>query len=299
MKRIFPWILLLAVLCALTGCGTEEAQGTGASASETSAICEELTPAPTQAITFDEVIAVDNEFCAVRITGIEEDTLFGYTIKVHLENKSTDTTYMFSVESAAINGVKADPFFASEVAPGKKANEEILFTESFGGNDIGPYTDIALSLRVYDSNDWTADPVAEETVHIYPLGENQVAIYQRASQATDTVIAENEAVTVIVTGYREDAIWGYSADLYLVNKTDREIMFSVDEASVNGYMAEPLYVESVASGTCAFSSISWSDSTLEENGITEVKNIEFLLRAYDAEDWAADDFFNEVITLNP
>lgn len=51
--------------------------------------------------------------------------MWGYTLKAQLENKSTEKTYMFSVESASINGVQCDPMFASEVAAGKKANEEI------------------------------------------------------------------------------------------------------------------------------------------------------------------------------
>lgn len=54
--------------------------------------------------------------------------LRGYTLKAQLENKSTEKTYMFSVESASINGVQCDPMFASEVAAGKKANEEINFS---------------------------------------------------------------------------------------------------------------------------------------------------------------------------
>ena len=31
------------------------------------------------------------------------------------------------------------------------------------------FTDIAMTFRVYDSNDWSADAVAQETVHVYPL----------------------------------------------------------------------------------------------------------------------------------
>ena len=76
-------------------------------------------------------------------------------------------------------------------------------------------------------------------------------------------------------------------------------MFSVDEASVNGYMADPFYANSVSAGKCAFSSMSWSDTTLEENGITEVEEIEMLFRAYDADNWTGDDFANQTITLNP
>lgn len=87
--------------------------------------------------------------------------------------------------------------------------------------------------------------------------------------------------------------------LYCLNKTDKTVMFSVDDASVNGFMADPFYATSVSAGKCAFSSMAWSDTTLEENGITEVEEIEVLFRAYDADDFMGEDFANEVITLNP
>lgn len=100
-------------------------------------------------------------------------------------------------------------------------------------------------------------------------------------------------------GYEDDEIWGYTANLFLLNKTDKTVMFSVDDASVNGFMADPFYATSVSAGKCAFSSMAWSDTTLEENGITEVEEIEVLFRAYDADDFMGEDFANEVITLNP
>lgn len=251
-------------------------------------------------ITFTEVTVVDNDECVIKITGIDADNFWGYTLKVLLENKSGEKTYMFSVDSAAINGVDCDPYFATEVAAGKKANKEISFSDStLEENGVGIYTDIELNFRVYDSDDWFADPVAEETVHIYPYGEEKATKYVRESQPTDTVLVDNDYVTVIVTGYEEDSIWGYTVNLFLLNKTDKEVMFSVDEASVNGFMADPFYAKSVAPGKCAFSSMSWYNSTLEENGISTVEEIEFKLRAYDYDNWFGDDFANELITLNP
>lgn len=97
----------------------------------------------------------------------------------------------------------------------------------------------------------------------------------------------------------EHRIFAYTANLFLLNKTDKTVMFSVDDASVNGFMADPFYATSVSAGKCAFSSMAWSDTTLEENGITEVEEIEVLFRAYDADDFMGEDFANEVITLNP
>lgn len=64
-------------------------------------------------------------------------------------------------------------------------------------------------------------------------------------------------------------------------------------------MADPLFATSVSAGKCAFGSMSWSNNTLEENGITDIETIEFKIRAYDIDNWAGDDFVNEIITLNP
>ncbi len=112
-------------------------------------------------------------------------------------------------------------------------------------------------------------------------------------------LVDNDYVTAIVTGYRKDDIWGYTADLFLVNKTDGPVMFSVEEASVNGYMVDPFYATAVGAGNCAFSAISWPNMDLEENGIMDVETIEFILRAYPEDDWMAEDLANESITLDP
>ncbi len=251
-------------------------------------------------ISFSEVTAVDNSECTIKITDIDPDNMWGYTLETSLENKSPDKTYMFSVESAAINGVQCDPFFASDVASGKKSNDEITFsTDDLDEYGIGDYTDIELCFRVYDSDDLFADPVANEVVHIYPYGEDKATTFVREPQASDNVIIDNESVTAIVTGYEEDEIWGYTVNLFLINKTNNDVMFSVDEASVNGLMIDPFYAETVSAGKCSFGSMSFSDTTLEENGIETIEEIEFKLHAYNADDFMSDEFANESITLNP
>ena len=251
-------------------------------------------------ISFQELTVVDNDECTIRITGIDADNRWGYTLNVYVENKSSDKTYMFSVRDAAVNGVECYAFFATEVSPGKKANEEISIVDSnLDENGIIDFTDIELHFRVYDSNDWSADDVAVETVHVYPYGEENATVYVRETQDTDNVIVDNEYVTVIVTGYEYDDIWGYSANLFIVNKTDVNIMVSVDDASINGYMIDPYYATSVMPNKCTFSSVSWYESSLESNGITEVEEIEFSIRVYNYDDWRADDYVDEIVVLNP
>lgn len=301
MKKILSMLFAVLVIFSLAACSKEPAPGTNDTANPSQSESNgNEGKTENNEISFTEVVAVDNAECFIKITGIDPDNMWGYTLKAQLENKSTDKTYMFSVENAAINGVQSDPLFAAEVAAGKKANEELTFSnDTLAENGVGDFTDIELTFRVYDSNDWTADEVAKETIHIYPYGEDKAVKFVREPQANDNVIVDNEYVSVIVTGYEEDDIWGYTANLFLLNKTDKNVMFSVDEASVNGYMVDPFYAASVSAGKCAFSSISWSDTTLEENSITEIEEIEFLFRAYDEDNWTSDDFVHETITLKP
>lgn len=308
MKKYFL-LFALAICFLFTACSdTNETNSispdTETPSTETSQV--ESTPIETEStqqaeeISFNEMTVVDNEECAITITGIDPDSLFGYSLKVTLENKSSETTYMFSAISGAVDGLECDPYFASEVAAGKKSVDSIYFTDSSLSENNIKFTDIELTFHVYDSNDWTADYVAEETVHIYPYGEENAEKFERTSQSSDNVILDNEYVKVTVIGYEEDDIWGYSVNVFLENKSDTEVMFSVDEASVNGFMADPFWASSILPGKCAFSSITWYNTTLEENGITgDIEEIEFVLKAYDYENWLADYLAEETIILNP
>lgn len=304
MKKILAFILIAFTVFSLISCNTDSSADNGeagTSQNQTNNGSESggQTTEKNEMI-FSGLTVVDTEECFIKITEIDADSIWGYTLKVQLENRSEDKTYMFSVESAAINGVQCDPLFANEVAAGKKANKDLSFSDSqFKESGIKEYTDIEITFRVYDSDNWTADNVAKKTVHVYPYGEAKAVKYVRASSPTDNIIVDNEYVTVIVTGYEQDSIWGYTVKLFLVNKTDKNIMFSADEVSVNGYMLDPLFAKSVSKNKCAFTSMSWSDSKFEANGITEVEEIEFNIRVYDNEDWFDDDLVNKTVTVNP
>lgn len=302
MKKLVTLPLSLALLLSLVACGNNETPSISDKIPDASPNggVEQNSDKTTNQITFESLVAVDNEECIIKITEIDPDNMWGFTLKTELENKSAEKTYMFSIESAAINGVQCDPLFASEVAPGKKANENISFSNSsLEKNGVGDYTDIELTFRVYDNNDWLAEAVARETVHIYPYGEDKATTFVREAQSSDNVIADNEYITAVVIGYENDAIWGYTVNLFLLNKTDKNVMFSVNDASVNGYMADPFFATSVSAGKCSFNSMSWSDNTLNENGISEVGEIEFTLRVYDSDNLFDGDLFNETVVLNP
>ena len=313
MKRIIVAIMVIFLAFSFWGCSSSSTEKPIVQkenkVTEISNAIEENEPIAAETkepepeiaeISFEELIVVDNDECAITITEIDPDNLWGYTVKVKLENKSADKTYMFSVQSASVNGVQSDPLFATEVAPGKKSNNDICFLDD-SLKDIGiqEITDIEITFKVYDSNDWTADAVALETVHIYPIGEEKATVFKRESQPSDTVLFDDANVSVIIIGYTDDPIWGYSVNLYLVNKTDIPLMYAVEEVSVNGYMADPFWAKEVQPGKVAFATMSWSDTTFEENDITQVEEIEMLFNVYDSNDWMADKLINETVTLKP
>ena len=102
------------------------------------------------------------------------------------------------------------------------------------------------------------------------------------------VMVDNENCTVIIKSVEPDNLFGYTLNVFLENKTDKELMFSVDDVSVNGYMCDPFWASTVSAGKKANQQISFSESDFEENGIKEVSEITLTLNVYDNANWAAD-----------
>lgn len=299
-KKLLSITLIGALLLSLTACGKNEqniAQNENSNQKTDSKTLEEQVKDNNE-ITFENLTVVDNEFCKIELTGIDPDAILGYEIKASLENKSTDKVYMFSIENASVNGVQTDPYFAAEVAAGKKANDEITINRSeLEDNGISELTDIELTFRVYDSNDWMADPVAHETVHVYPYGQEKATTFTREPKDTDNIIIDNESITITVIGNELDEYGDFAIYLFIQNKSDSDLMVSEENASLNGYMADPFWANSVQSGKCSFSTISWFASDLEANNITEVTNAEFNLKVYKDGDYLDEDIVNQTITL--
>ena len=307
LKKMLCLLLAVTVLVACAACGVPAEENPVADNKETVPATQEKEEptqkveeeAPAPEITFTEQVLVDDENCTVKITGIEDDSIWGYTLKVYLENK-TDLELMFSVDGVSVNGYMCDPFWGSSVTAGMKSNEEISFSaEAFERNGITTPTDIQFKLRVSDYNDWMAEPLVDQEFAVYPMGEEAVQVYERADQPEDIVLFDNEWCKMVVTGFEQDDIWGYSMNVYLENKTDKEMMFSADGVAVNGFMCDPFWGESVMPGKRSNTSITWSKTTFEEKGITEVEEIVLPIRVTDYSDWAEEPFVEESFTVNP
>ena len=94
----------------------------------------------------------------------------------------------------------------------------------------------------------------------------------------------------------------YMLDIYVANNTDKVLVIDAEDASINGFMADPFYYTLVSPGKSAFTQVSWSMTDLEKNKITDINDIEeieFRLVARDYNDWSAAPLVDEIFTLTP
>ena len=318
MKKWIAGLLALTLALSMAACGgKEEKSGSLKDAVNHTAAVEPSEEKPREKpqdkpqekpkedtaaadLSMEPVVVLDNDQCTVKFTDIREDEDFGLMLRCFCENKSQDTTYMFTIDDGSVNGIDCDPFFASELGPGKKSNEEIYFwVEDLKALGVTDFTDIWVAFRVYDSDDYLAEPVGLKEQHIYPRGPENAARYRRELQPDDVVLMDTDEGLVAVVGSGMDEIWGYSLSLYIENRTDTCVMFSADDVSVNGYMVDPFFARSLPADTCAYEQIVWPLEELEKNGIGQVEEIEFILDVYDNENWDLPDFLEKPVTYRP
>jgi hypothetical protein len=221
-------------------------------------------------------------------------------LQVQCVNK-TDRALMFSWDKVSVCGYMYDPFWAEEVAAGKIANSTVyLDTYELENMGIHSVDEISFTLQIVDSENWMEAPIVQQAFTIYPTGLNAetVQLPQRTPTDGQVVIADDENVRFIIE-QAENRASGYAVSVYMENKTDRNLMFSWDKVSVNGYMIEPFWATSVNAGKKACSTINFSSTDLDSNGITEISNIEFTLLVSDYDDWAADYLLENTYTYNP
>lgn len=306
MKKMLVLILSFVSLLSLSACGGGTQAETGSSAKtdteKTAAVTEApavTAPVKEDAYSLPETTIVDDENCTFIIEEIKE-TFYSVQLSIFCENK-TDKLLMFSLDNVVVNGYMNDPFWATEVAAGKKANQTIEFyTDGSTGLSIEKIDELRFDLLVYDSEDWEAPRLVEDSFTVYPTGLSADTFVrpERVPYDSETVISDDENGTFIICSTDPDSDYGYTLTVFIENRTDSTMMVSWDEVSVNGYMVDPFWGCSVAAHACAISEINfWT--ALEDNGIEEVEDIEFRLRMSDYDSMGDVVYLNDVFTYNP
>lgn len=302
MKRWITVLLAALMIFALAACGSTPAEPEKTEGSVAEAEPETAAPEKQDtktAYSIGESVLVDNEQCAFTITEVSESGS-NVDVSVVCENKS-DTVLMFAVENAAVNGCMIDPFWAQEVAAGKKASEKLSFSKSeMKDYGVTAMDELSFELMIYDSEDYSGDRIVDERYTVYPTGlsADAVAYPDHPAAENEQVVVDNDSCTFIITSVDPDNIWGYTVKAYVLNKTDSTVSCSWEDVSVNGTMCDPFWAVSIAPGCRKLAEISFSNSELEEIGADSVDEIEFKLRFYDDAHWD-NPYVEDVFTYNP
>ena len=310
MKRLILMALCLYLALSLAACGSAPAPTEPplfATDTPTEAPAAEPAPTappevPTEApadYTLTGLTLVDNEKCVFTVTGTEFNEHLGLQIQVLCENKS-DRTLMFSWNNVSICGFMYDPLWAEEVAPGKKVNSVIeIDTYALEQMKVERVDQISFDLWVQDSEEFMEAPVVNAGFSIYPTGKTpeqvKFPVYEPSEE--DTVIVANEALTFTVMNVDDELADYYTLNCYIANHTDRNLLISWEDVSVNGFMVNPFWATAVAAGKQAYTEIIFYRSDLERQDIEVVQDIGFTLQVSDADTW--EDVYQLVATFKP
>ena len=246
-------------------------------------------------------VLVSNDNASVTITGYSIDEFLGVQIEMECVN-NTDKNVMFSLGDVVVNGYMIEPLWASEVAAGKTAKSNCSFTtDQLAKCGIISLDEVTGTLTCMDWDDWSAEPIIKESVAIYPTGkthEESIAP-AREDQAGDFAAVSQDDFKMIIVSAGEGTWGGYVLDCYLENNTDKRLMFSIDNVSVNGMMIDPFWAAELIQGTKKYSDINFYTSDLEENNIEKVEEIEFELTVRDEADYFGEPLFDETLVYKP
>lgn len=129
-----------------------------------------------------------------------------------------------------------------------------------------------------------------------PASESSVSEPEASFTEIAVVNDSNVSFTITSAPY-DDGFWGQAIKVHLENKTEKTLMFALDNVSVNGYMVTDLFAEEVSPNKKANASITIFSDDLDVNGITKITELEFTLRVYDYNDWAADALIENTYTI--
>jgi len=249
----------------------------------------------------DEIVIVDDDICTLKITEIDPNGDWGFTFKVYCENK-TNNAIGFYIDYASINGYMCDPYWGTELPAGKKENSSFEFYHSTL-RDLGitSVDELEFGLRILNADDWSAEPYMEDIITLYPTGltASDITYGERTHTPEEVVCVDDDNCTFVILSVNADGDWGYTLNCYLENKTDNMMQFYWDDVAVNGFMVDPYWGHSVASGKRSYSEISFSQSQLDENAITAIDEIEFNLRVTNEDDWNATPYVDTNFSYKP
>lgn len=92
-------------------------------------------------------------------------------------------------------------------------------------------------------------------------------------------------IKITVLGLEMDGFYGPEMYIEIENNTNNNLLFGIEDVSVNGYMMDPYWATSVASGKKARETIYWFEETCIENGVEDIYRVECVFHISNEDTW--------------
>ncbi|WP_052124044.1 hypothetical protein [Ureibacillus manganicus] len=243
---------------------------------------DESTKTDNTDVTLEEQVIYEENDIKVTVTGLKNDSFYGPEITVLIENNSTKNITVQSRRSS-INGLMVDTMFSADVAAGKKANDGITFsTSELEASGITTIKDIELALHIIDADTW--DEIANSD--LISLTTTADASFVQEYDDSGFVAYDADGVKVVIKKLNSsESFWGSDVYLYIENNSDTDITIQARDVAVNGFMVDPMLSSDVGAGKKAFDTMTFMESDLTDNGITDITDLEFKLHIFNTESW--------------
>lgn len=296
IKKLLALLLALTVVFSLVACGGKKNVDTEEKKEETSDDTSVEEGEESTMLDFEELVIYDQDKVTFKLNSIDTAGEWGYTMNFNFKNES-DLKLSYDISYLNVNDVMVTPTFTLEDENGffNVALEQDLL-DKYGIEEISK---IEFTAVIYDTENFSVEPMFEEIITVHPLGRKIENPYVHKPVENEIVLIDTEDCTVSVVGFSPEEKWGYMVELYIYNKTDRALAVYADEGSLNGKQCDPMWSTEVAPGKHSFSAVAWSQDELDSNGIETVTDIDLKIRVTDATNWMSAELASEEVSFKP
>lgn len=218
------------------------------------------------------------EIDGVKVTakGMSEDSIWGTQIDVLVENNS-DKDIGIGATAVIVNDYMISDLTSITVTAGNKSNDHIsLLSNELDAAGIKNISEVELYLHTFDPETFMTKKESGKIL----IKTNNTSKDNTSSIEGETLF-ESNGVKIIGQYVDENSFWGSAIVLYVENNSDKNVIVQCDELSVNGFMITALMSDTVYAGKKCISDITLLESDLEENGITEISNVQTSFKILD------------------
>lgn len=268
-KKTLTLLLAVLLLLSLAACAKTQ-DGSDTPTGAKTAEDQTQTPDPsTPAERSGQILYADTDY-QVTLTDMDTDSLWGTVVYLRIENMTDEEISLFA-DRLYVNNYQLTPLLGVNVGAGQTADTELVIHASdLETCGITLIDALELTFTVRDAQ--SLETRLTFSAACYPNGETAEPT-PRSVRESDVILVDNEAVTVILTGARPDAVWGYEVDLYVHNRGSSELTLRLENTTVNGISIIPQWTLVLPGGRQACTSLYFTQESLDANGIPEVTEI--------------------------